>query len=264
MVLLLTGSIDISHYKVPSTKIVDLNERLTQYLNSIDYAITNYKSIDIIVFCENTNYCYDYSTLKEKAVKFGKVLEVITFKGDFDNVYQYGKGYGEGEIVKYSLNNSLNLKNCSHFVKVTGRLIVKNMDQILQPVKETNCFIFRPNQINRIPKNHVETFFYCVDKQIYLDYLVDAYLDVNEKQLVYLEHTFFERLRQVRFKSFKIMPLISGISGSSGESYDLDKRDSRIMKFYTFLGIFNFNKNLLQKALSYLLFFVFYVKRLIK
>lgn len=73
-VLLLTGAINVLQLKMPFLTISNLEERLSQYLFSIGYAIDNYYSIKNIVFCENTNYAHDYTSLIEKAKKKGKEL----------------------------------------------------------------------------------------------------------------------------------------------------------------------------------------------
>ncbi len=41
------------------------------------------------------------------------------------------KGYGEGEIISYALNNSKYLKNSESFYKLTGGLTVENINDVL-------------------------------------------------------------------------------------------------------------------------------------
>ncbi len=65
--LVITGAIDIRHNQVPFTRITDTQTRLDQYLDSIGYAIRNYRSIDKIVFVENSLFSHDYTILGQLA-----------------------------------------------------------------------------------------------------------------------------------------------------------------------------------------------------
>ena len=264
MVLLLTGAIDISSFNVPSTAIVDVNERLLQYLSSINYAIFNYNTISEIVFCENTNYVYDYSSLIEKAAINGKKLEIISFLGDYSTIQQKGKGYGEGEIIKYALYKSEILECCNTFFKLTGRLIVRNLDKILLTTNSENCFIYHPKTIYQISEDHIETFFYKVNKSLYIRYLKDIHEDVDESQSRYLEHVFYEKLSYLDVQSFKIVPQISGLSGTSGNSYDARTPIKILEKINYFIGVHNLKKTKMENILTNLLSSLLKIRRFFK
>jgi len=264
MVLLLTGAIDIKGYTIPSTAITDTNERLSQYLTSIDFAITHYQLITDIVFCENTGFNFNYTPLKEKAIANGKNLEIISFNGDYSQIEQKGKGFGEGEIIKHALNTSKILAECNTFFKLTGRLIVKNMDRIVATTRSENSFIFHPKTIYRMPVDHVETFFYKVDKTKYTKYLIDAYEEVDESHHRYLEHIFYERLYNFDLQSFKLAPQISGISGTSGDSYISGTKATILEKINYFIGVHNLKKTISEKGMTLLLSYLLKITRMIK
>lgn len=263
MVLLLTGAIDIGSFNVPSTTIVDIRERLSQYIYSIDYAITHYKSISEIVFCENTDYVFDYSPLKAKALINSKKLEVISFKGDYASIQRLGKGFGEGEIIKKALNTSELMQHCSVFFKLTGRLVVKNMDQIVAATKSDNSFIYYPKTIYKIPEDHIETYFYKVDKNLYINHLIDAHKNIDESRFRYLEHLFYEHLSSIDLQSFKLTPLISGFSGTSGNSYEPGKKDLILEKINYLIGVHNLKKTNSQRIMTGILSFLLKIRRLI-
>jgi hypothetical protein len=264
MVLLLPGAIDIKGLGVPSMNIVDIEVRLSQYLNSIEYAILHYKTISEIVFVENTGYKYDYSGLQEQATRNGKKLEIISFRGDYSKIIQKGKGFGEGESIKYALDKSDILKRCNQFFKLTGRLIVKNMDEIVETTRSASSFIYHPKTIYRIYKDHIETYFYKVDKKVYVEYLIDAHQDIDESDFRYLEHVFYEKLSFLDFRSFKTVPLISGFSGTSGNPYDLDTKRMILEKINYFIGAHNLKKTAIEKVLTQLLSWLFKIRRLFK
>lgn len=264
MVLLLTGAIDIRSFNVPFTSITSVEERFSQYLCSIEYAITHYQLITEIVFCENTGYAFNHVPLQEKALINGKKLEILSFRGDYDQIKQKGKGYGEGEIIRYALQNSEILGKRDTFFKLTGRLIVKNMDEIITATPFENSFIYHPKNIYQMPVDHVETFFYKVNKNLYDKYLIDAYKEVDEPQFRFLEHLFYERLSSLNLQSFKRVPLISGFSGSSGDPYESGKKAEILERINCFIGVHNLKKTVIEKFMTQLFSFVLKVRKLVK
>jgi len=264
MVLLITGAIDIRELNVPLTKIIDVNERLLQYTYSIEYAITHYESIAEIVFCENTDFMFDYSPLKKKAADYGKKLEILSFKGDYLNIQRKGKGFGEGEIIKYALNKSKLLRQCDCFYKLTGRLIIKNMDKILAATSQKSSFIYYPKTIYKISKDHIETYFYKVDKDLYIKKLINAYQEVDEIHFQYLEHVFHERLSKTGFRSFNTLPLISGFSGTSGDAYEPVTKYRLMENINFFIGVHNLKQTTLERAMTRIFSSLLKIGRLLK
>jgi hypothetical protein len=253
VVLLITGAIDLSSYNVPATIVTDVGKRLSEYVRSIEYAIDHYKTVTHIIFCENTSYNYDYSDLIERARLKGKLFESLLFSGDYFNIQLRGKGYGEGEIIRYALDNSQYLNTCQSFYKLTGRLIVKNMDSIIRTTSSGSAFDFHPGVIYNREKDHIETLFYKADRNLYQRYLYDAYREVDETRFQYLEHIFCQRLSGMKVKSFRVMPDISGDSGTTGKEYDKPYRMRLLEKVYYMTGIHNLQKNVIEKFLYYLI-----------
>jgi hypothetical protein len=253
IVLLITGAIDLSLFNIPATKVAGIEQRFSQYLSSIEYAIDHYNKVTHIIFCENTGYNYDYSELKGNASLKGKFFEVLTFKGDYNNIQQQGKGYGEGEIIRYAIEKSQYLNSCPSFYKLTGRLIVKNMDRIIATTFSESAFDFQPGAIYNRKRDHIETIFYKTDRNLYQRYLYDAYREVDEAKFQYLEHVFYQRLKGLKLKSFRIFPRISGQSGTTGKEYERSYHMQLLEKFYYAIGIHNLQKNPIEKFLFFLL-----------
>lgn len=102
--------------------------RLEQYLKSVTYYLT-VTDFDILLV-ENSGH--DFIPYFEKYVK-NKRIEILSFEGnDYDKCL--GKGYGEGVIIKYAFNHSSFIKSHNYIVKITGRHIVTNIEQILSSV----------------------------------------------------------------------------------------------------------------------------------
>ena len=123
MVILLTACINPNGMSF--TKLQDATIRRSQYELALDFYLskTNLK----IVFVENTNTYI--GTKYEKYVCEGR-LEFITFSG---NSYQksLGKGYGEALIIREAIKQSHIICQCNFIVKITGRLIVENINALL-------------------------------------------------------------------------------------------------------------------------------------
>ena len=125
--------------EVPFLEINDYNVRLNQYLEAIEFYI-KYTKVKDIAFVENSNFTYDYSDVYDLAKNHNKNIEILAFEGDHKKTSEYGKGYGEGEIIKYFYINSELLKRHGYFIKVTGRFKLLNIDEILKSL-EAYCLI---------------------------------------------------------------------------------------------------------------------------
>lgn len=222
--LIITGTIE-PPAGVFKLSLSDKNVRRKQYIDSIKYYIQKTK-IEKIIFCDNSDALEEIE-LKMLALKYNKEFEWISFKGDNSSVVKQGKGFGEGEIIKYIFENSMIIKKCRMFVKVTGRLIVKNIDTVINFT--TNDFFYCDFQ-----QNIVYTHFYVMPIDMYKLYFMNAYNYVNDRDGHFLEHCFYNvRINNsIQTKQFIIYPNITGISGSTGERYDISvlKRIMRSIK----------------------------------
>ena len=254
-VLLLTASINPG--KTPDVAIKDPQERLFEYIISL-LAWIELTNIEKIVFCENTACQYNFNQIIELAKKKGKSLEILIFNGNTKS-QKYGKGYGEGEIIKYALKYSKHLSYQTSFYKMTGRLFVKNFNEIqidhqhYQNVFQYPAFSHSVDPFidmsHKTPENltehirytirflyvflgrgkgrgphdytkHVTTSFYKSNVNFYKENLINSYKRVDEKKSYILEHIFYEDIISKDFNLF-LKPLnIIGRSGSTGGIYN--------------------------------------------
>ena len=123
-VILLTACVNPGG--MPFTVLNDTSERLRQYREALDFYLR--ETAQPIVFCENT-LC-DFSEDYKEYIASGR-LEYITFDGNnFDK--SKGKGYGEALIMEEAFRRSQLLGQCNFVVKITGRLIVRNISQLIK------------------------------------------------------------------------------------------------------------------------------------
>lgn len=132
-VLLLTACINPNGMSYTVLQQIDIRRR--QYEKALRWYLehTPYR----IVMAENTNSSIDTD------LKDNNRVEYITFEGN-NYSKEKGKGYGEALIIKEAMKQSQWLKDALLIVKITGRLIVENIQ----------------NVINEVAKLHVHTLSY--------------------------------------------------------------------------------------------------------
>jgi hypothetical protein len=192
-------------------KITNVEERLVSYLKALHFWIHESTASNII-FAENSLYEYDYGPLIKAASSKGKSLEILQFKASKLGE-EYGKGFSEGEIMEYVINNSELLKGADNFYKVTGRLIVSNFNKISQNHQSTETLfnLAAPRAVM------ADTRFFKVKKSFFETHLSQIYKNVRDGEGKYLEHVFYDALKGKKIPSFKIYPQILGSSGSTGQ-----------------------------------------------
>lgn len=227
MNLIITGCIK-PNKNVPYLTIVDEKERFNDYCETIKWAIKETK-FNKIVFCDNSNYKFDYNEYENLAHQYNKRFEYLTFCGSNEEICKKGKGYGEGEIINHTLLNSNLLKNEDYFFKITGRLKIENINKI---IKNNNKNYF----MNRHLTKQVDTRFYGIKKKDFILALKYAYEAVDDINGYFLEHAYFDSLnnKKIKYRTFYSNPNFLGKSGSTGTIYDVKKE----------LKLFEFIKNI--------------------
>ena len=212
-VILLTGCINPNG--MAYTSLDNIEERQDQYVNAIRHYLkkTNYP----VVFAENSGT--DISNYFQEYINSGQ-LECLTFKGNQNK--EKGKGYGECEIIKYALENSHFIPSSKQvrIVKITGRLIVKNICSIIRyhsmfsSKRTTLCMInsdfsFPDSRIIMAHIDFYKSFLHYQEK-------------INDSQGYFFEHALCDIIKdnhQYPFSPFFIQPQIIGMSGSTGKQY---------------------------------------------
>ncbi|GAB6120622.1 hypothetical protein [Dysgonomonas termitidis] len=251
-ILLLTGSINAKLASPVMTKIVNIEDRRNQYLNTIKRYIKE-SDFDTIIFCENTKSDFPVEECQDLADEYGKQIEFIFFLGNVTCINKQGKGFGDGECIEYAINHSKYLQDDSAcFYKVTGRLFVENINDILKnSYKNENCF-YRLG----FKALTVGTFFFKVQVGFFKKNLMTEYKFVNDSDGRYLEVIYYDILIREKVRAFNPYPYINGLSASTGESYlktlKLNKRTSYIFNslgLYRVNGIWSSLFNFIKKKL---------------
>lgn len=213
MIILLTGCINPNGMSF--TSLNDPRERMDQYVAAIKFYLTN--SNYPIVFVENSGT--DISKLFTSSIQSGKI-EFLSFKGNKEK--ERGKGYGECEIIQYALDNShfINFTKGKRIVKITGRLIVKNISillglhNILSPQNSVCCTI-------NSDYTYADSRIMISQTTFYQEILKQKEL-IHDAKGYFFEHLLCDTIKKEKsfsFSPFYIMPQILGVSGSTGEEY---------------------------------------------
>lgn len=225
--LLLTATLNPGNFDFVERKGV--GNREMDYFKAIKfYKGKGYR----VVFIDNSNF------RSEKILdEFGSDLdfEYLTFQSSLSHL---GKGHGEKEIIDFGLKNSKILKDIEFFVKITGRLIIFNIDSLLKDIE------FKTSEITaNLSRNlsWADTRIMFLTKNFYNNYfspVANKFLD--EKNGFYFEkvfamsiHLFLAEKGSIKFWSE--YPFYRGINGQNGKDYNFNF--SRRLKYNFFLFI---------------------------
>lgn len=236
MLVIITGTIN-PNKNVPYLVLKDKDERLIQYKNSLRKIILC-KNISRVIFCDNSNTNIDEKEFNDLAEKYGKQFEFIKFQGDNQKVVSHGKGYGEGEIIKYILEKSNLINDNDYFIKITGRLYVENLEKIVNSINRKYMYI---NTDLKNKSGMADTRIYGISVNIYKEYFKDLYKSVDDKNKIYLEHLFYKQIKEKKIlsKNFEYYPIISGQSGSMGIMYKNNKLKNQFKNILSRMGMFS-------------------------
>lgn len=213
MIILLTGCIEPKG--MLQTALNDREVRKEQYINALNFYL--HKTSHSIVFVDNSNS--DISYLFKTYTQSGR-LEYLSFNGNTRK--DRGKGYGECEIIQFALDHSKTIitSKDKRIVKVTGRLIVKNINLIISLhsiILNHNTIFFSINSDLSFPDSRLiiaPTSFYSL--------FLNSKEDIDDSKGYYFEHALidtFKKYRYISYSPFYVMPQIEGMSGSTGEIY---------------------------------------------
>lgn len=217
MLLILTGTIRPAS-TTAFLKLKDEEKRLIQYEESILFYIES-GVFDKIIFCENSHYGLDnMHHLKKEAEKYKVRIEMFSFEGNEKQTALHGKGYGEGEIMEYIFANSKLLANEMFFMKITGRLKVDNIADIVKRLKTNDCYFNIPNRTHR---EMYDTRIYAMPVTLFQTRFMNTYDKVMDSEDIYLEKVYTEILlkEKIQVKNFPKFPRIRGVSASTGYDY---------------------------------------------
>lgn len=151
-------------------------------------------------------------------------IECIFFNNDPALIEAHGKGFGEGEIIRYALEHSKTLRESQWFSKCTAKLWV---DNFLECTAEWNgkflCQVFFSNvfSLKSAQPEFIDTRFYLADTNFYKAYLAHAHIDIGGVSGISIEDRFLEIVMREDLNGFifRNPPVVCGVGGGSGKYY---------------------------------------------
>lgn len=210
--ILLTACVNPSGMSM--TALQDGAERRRQYVNALRYYLDN-TSVPIVVI-ENTGT--DISSEFASYLR-SKRLEYITFLGN-DYNKSLGKGYGEATMIIHAIENSQLLSQTKYVIKITGRLIVENIRDIISSRLWWFDNIFRCD-LWEGNMNMRTMVFACRVKTLY-NLMSENYHKLNDSRGYWFEHMLYDALlehREIPVVPFLSPIIINGVTGSTNNSY---------------------------------------------
>jgi hypothetical protein len=148
----------------------------------------------------------------------GVNIEQLSYQQDGALLAQRGKGYAEGQLIKFGVQNSQLLRQSEYFFKCTGKIFCRNFAAIADLIARNNIgnMFWRLFENSLVDRNLVDArFFYtsCADFQ---RLILPAYEQATETRI--LEYHLSVGLDSLsRGTSFR--PQLSGFSGALGTQY---------------------------------------------
>ncbi len=206
MIICLTGTIKPPK-NIKNLKMKDENERLRNYIDNILFLITQ-TSVNKIVFCESSNskkklinFLYDLSDL------YWKKFEYLTFLWNSEKVVLNWRWFWEQEILEYIVNNSILLKWEKSFYKLTGRYLVKNIEEIINKEEQKDNIFIKISPFD----NRCSTAFFKVNVNFFKKFFFGIWDSINDelweyKQIEWIYKNILSKNRW-KFSSFSILPI---------------------------------------------------------
>ncbi len=204
--VLLTATISPS--PLPHLVLTDPRERWRQYQQALQFWL-NRPAVRQIIFCDNSGYDADYQDVKTWARKRGKVLEVISYKGN-DASGLRGRAYGEGELIKRVLKTSILMRQAPGFFKVTGRFVVENFDSLERLTRKQRIVMSRRS----VRKTRwADTRFFKMERSFYCGQLMEVHQLAQDDEWI-LGEAYASILAPLGIPSFPRALRIRGIAGN--------------------------------------------------
>jgi len=175
-----------------------------------------------LVLCDGSSYDFtaDVARLFPAAP-----IECLVFENPQNLVKQYGRGYGEGEIVRYAVQQSKYIQTAGAFAKCSAKLWVSNFQRCLSSWNGRmlckGVFLNAFSPLKRTQWLHVDTRFYVASTAFYTNYFLNAHHQLGLHAGEGLEECFKRVIEQNQLTHlmFQHQPIVEGTGGGMGRAY---------------------------------------------
>lgn len=167
--LVLTATIHVAK-GLSDSPLADAAARERDYLDCMRFYLAQSR-VHQVVFVENSGA--DLRSFRELACPSSKRLELVSLdQNSFPP--EFGKGYGEARLLDAALAASELLRAAPAFMKATGRIRVRNIDELIEAVDPSSSGHFDVRDHDwyrrlrlRASSHHADTRFFVVGRDLF-------------------------------------------------------------------------------------------------
>lgn len=178
------------------------------------------QGIEKIVIADATGGCLLDSEETSLLKQMGVDVEQISYHQNEDLIKSKGKGYGEGLLIQFALENSTFLRSENNFFKCTGKVYCRNFESVLQMIKKNNIqnIFWRHLGEGDSLQPWADMRFFYTTKKFCEENLIPAYLQSDDHKAA-AEYFCFKVLNEKLPKAKTLRPMLSGFAGATGKQY---------------------------------------------
>lgn len=208
-ILVMTGTIK----PLCGIKYNDVRTRLQEYIRNIERYITR-SNFDAIIFAENSEYKFMPGEYENLAREYGKEFEYLNLYSEDMNG---DMSVGDAKIIQRSIKESkiIGKSQCKTIWKVSGRIWIRNINQIIEESEVGNVFLAAPKY------NSIQTWFLSsnIDDLNHYFFSEEAMEDIKNTCIEYAFKNMYEKYKsKIQIFRFSSYPDAEGIN-SSGVPY---------------------------------------------
>jgi hypothetical protein len=151
--------------------------------------------------------------------KLGVLIEQLAYKQDDMLLAQRGKGFAEGQLIKFAIENSQLLDRSGSFFKCTGKIFCRNFAAIWDLIARHNIasMYWKLPEGPLVERTLVDTRLFYTSTSDFHRVLLPAYEQSTETRI--LEYNLLVSLDAQLKRGTSLRPQLSGFSGGTGNQY---------------------------------------------
>lgn len=178
------------------------------------------KGVSHIVIADATNCPLLTEQELDELALLGLTVEQIQYSQNIERIRAKGKGYGEGRLIEYALENSDILGNATNFYKSTGKTYVRNFSKIDSIIKKDHIdtLLWRHADAGDLSRPWADTRFYFTSIDFAVTHLIPSYLE-SDDNVSACEYHIYHKLNQFCQTTTTVRAQVSGFAGGTDSDY---------------------------------------------
>lgn len=188
--------------------------RKLDYLRGLNSWLNRDLKADV-AFCENSGADLSEFRGAAQAAGMSNSVRFLSFAGN-SGAEQFGKGYGEIEMLKYAFETLPDLSQYRYIVKVSGRYVYRNPTEIIRRISDSTAELLC--DIHHC-LTYGDTRTVAFKPEVALQHLIPYQDELDENRGIVIEHLMARCIHRALLSGMKWAPLpctpvCDGVSGS--------------------------------------------------